>query len=131
MYRKFYPNYLLLNLVVSLILIGVVMYPQHLLFNYWVAGLHWFIGIVLMHILIIRLPIFKQFYINRNKLKNVVIQTSKYNQAEHKAARVMSALVVFVVVCLVLYGLNLTQFYIEYAFIAGFSAGNMSGYYTP
>ncbi|WP_257223001.1 MULTISPECIES: hypothetical protein [unclassified Acinetobacter] len=50
MYRKFYPNYLLLNLVLSLILIGVVMHPQHLLFNYWVAGLHWFIGIVLMHI---------------------------------------------------------------------------------
>lgn len=131
MYRKSYLNYLLLNLVLSVIFVGIIMYPQYLLLNYWAAILSWFVGILLMHTVIIRLPIFKQFYLNRKTLHNYVMQTPKYNQAEHKAAPVMSGLMVFILICGALYGLNLTEHYIEYAFIAGFSAGNMSGYYTP
>ncbi len=38
----------------------------------------------------------------------------------------MSGLVVFGLVCTVLYVFNMTEFYVEYAFIAGLSAGSMS-----
>ena len=130
MYRKFDPKYLFLNLCLSLIFVGVVMYPHHLLLNYWVVTLHWLLGIILMYTLIIRLPIFKQYYINRKKLQRYVIKRSKNNLAE-KSCSVMSGIVVFILVFSSLYLFDLTKFYIEYAFIAGFSAGNMSYYYTP
>ncbi len=42
----------------------------------------------------------------------------------------MSGLVVFGLVCTVLYLFNMTEFYVEYAFIAGLSTGNMSFYYA-
>ncbi|WP_227509867.1 hypothetical protein [Acinetobacter sp. NCu2D-2] len=107
------------------------MYPTNLHLNYWMIGLSWIIGIFFMHFVILHLPIFKDFYINRKKLKNIVVQTRKYNHAEHKAAPVMSGTVVFVIACTTLYFLNLTQHYVEYAFITALSTGNMSYYYTP
>ena len=131
MYKKFYPNYLLLNLCISVILVAVGMYPDHLLLNYWMVAGHWIIGIVLMHMLIIRLPVFNRFYLNRKKLQHNIVRIPLYNHAERKAAPVMSGLVVFGLVCIVLYIFNLTEFYVEYAFIAGLSAGNMSFYYAP
>lgn len=99
MYRKFYLNYLALNILISAIVILIAMYPKNLLFNYWMVGLSWVLGIFLMHFFILNLPVFRDFYINRSKLTQVVIQARKYNQAEHKAAPVMSGLVVFICVC--------------------------------
>ena len=131
MHRKFYPHYLLLNILISAIFIVIVMYPKSLLLNYWIVLLSWILGMVLMHFLILHLPIFKQFYINRRKLQNVVVQKRKYNHAEHKAAPVMSGIVVFIIVGAALYLLNTTQYYVEYAFITALSTGNMSYYYTP
>ena len=131
MYRKYYLNYLLLNILISSLFIVIVMYPSNLLLSYWMVGLSWLVGILLMHFLILNLPIFKDFFINRKKLKHIVVQTRKYNHAEHKAAPVMSGLVVFILICSVLYGFKLTEYFIEYAFISAISAGNMSYYYTP
>lgn len=130
MCRKYYPKYLFLNLFVSAIFIGIAMYPEHLLLNYWLVILHWMIGIALMHILIIRLPVFNRFYTNRKKLQHYIVQTPKYNHAEHRVAPVMTGLVVFILVSTVLYLSNVTEFFIEYAFIAALSAGNMSFYYV-
>ncbi|QFS16594.1 hypothetical protein FHP22_03150 [Acinetobacter indicus] len=131
MYRKFYPRYLLLNICISVIFVAIGMYPEHILLNYWMVVIHWILGIVLMHILIIRLPLFNRFYINRKKLHYSIVQTPIYKHAEYKAAPVMSGLVVFGLVCTVLYVFNMTEFYVEYAFIAGLSTGNMSFYYAP
>lgn len=82
-------------------------------------------------LLIIRLPLFNRFYINRKKLHYSIVQTPIYKHAEYKAAPVMSGLVVFGLVCTVLYLFNMTEFYVEYAFIAGLSTGNISFYYIP
>lgn len=90
----------------------IVMYPKSLLLNYWMVLLCWILGIIL-------------------KLQNVVVQTRKYNHAEHKAAPVMSGIVVFIIVGAALYLLNMTQYYVEYAFITALSTGNMSYCYTP
>ncbi len=112
MHRKFYYYYLLLNILISAIFIMIVMYPKSLLLNYWMVLLCWILGIIL-------------------KLQNVVVQTRKYNHAEHKAAPVMSGIVVFIIVGAALYLLNMTQYYVEYAFITALSTGNMSYCYTP
>ena len=102
MYRKFYPSYLLLNFCISVIFVAIGMYPEHILLNYW-----------------------------SKKLYYSIVQTPIYKHAEYKAAPVMSGLVVFGLVCTVLYVFNMTEFYVEYAFIAGLFTGNMSFYYAP
>lgn len=87
------------------------------------------IGIGLMHFLIIQLPIFNQFYINRSKLKPYVLKSRKYDSGEYRVAPVMNGLVVFVLISAILYLFKITEFFVEYAFISALSAGNMSFYY--
>ena len=129
MYRKYYPNYLISNIFISIIFIGLAMYPENLQFNYCMVILQWIIGIGLMHFLIIRLPIFNQFYINRSKLKAYVLKSRKHDSGEYRVAPVMSGLVVFVLISAILYLFKITEFFVEYAFISALSAGNMSFYY--
>ena len=83
MYRKFYPSYLLLNLCISVIFVAIGIYPEHVLLNYWMVVIHWILGIVLMYILIIRLPLFNRFYINRKKLHYSIVQTPIHKHAEY------------------------------------------------
>ena len=131
MYHKFYLNYFVLNFIISLLFLVIAMYPQNLLFNYWIIGGAWIFGIIFMHVIIIRLPIFKQYYINRKKLNNYIIQQKPINHAEDKAAPMMCSLISGIIFGVLLIGLGVSNYIIEYAFIAGISTGCISYYYAP
>ena len=131
MYRKFYLKYLFLNILISGLFLAAAMYPQNLSFDFGMVFVSFGFGLCIMHMLIIRLPIFNQYYIQRNKIKKFVIVTKKIAPSQDKIAPAMCFLVSGSFFTGILYMFNLTDDLLEYAFLAGISAGNMSYYYAP
>ncbi|MDM1020603.1 hypothetical protein QSV37_09885 [Acinetobacter sp. VNK23] len=129
MYRKFYWDYILYALIGCSLLVGYA-YIDREPFN-WVAVIFAFIfGILLMTFIMIRLPLFNQYYIHRAQLKHKILKMKAHDHGTHRVAPVMASLISAMIFGIILYVLGFESFKVE-CFVAAIATGVMSFYYAP
>lgn len=126
MYRKFYGTYLFYTLLWNSLFIAYATFDQEPFQWLFVVGAFLF-SLGFMAILI-RLPLFNRYYVQRHLLKKQILKT-RYNKTEdQKMMTVFVALIAASIVGMTLYFCGFQYFKVE-CFVAGITAMTMSQYY--
>ncbi len=129
MRRKLYLNYVLYALISCCFVVGYA-YIRGESFQWLGLVISFIFGILFMTFVIVRLPIFNQYYAQSAYPRNLIIPTKPMNRANQRAAPVMSSLLTGVVLGVTFYSFGVEQFKVE-CFVGAITSGVMSFYFEP
>ncbi|MCL7422300.1 MAG: hypothetical protein M8364_15520 [Methylobacter sp.] len=107
---------------------AVLLFPKHPDANSGVVALSSVFAILFMSLIVIRLPVFNNFY--RNKKDTWIIDNRHSSFADYKAAPAIAGIVTGGAIGLILLSTGVSNIFVP-AFCGGVGAGVMSFYHAP
>lgn len=129
MRRKLYLDYVLYALISCCFVVGYT-YIRGESFQWLYLVISFIFGILFMTFVIVRLPIFNQYYVQSAYPRNLIIPIKPMNRANQRAAPVMSSLLTGVVLGVTFYSFGVEQFKVE-CFVGAITSGVISFYFEP